>query len=717
MPVIRTVRSNVSSRNTDGRSALQGGGLGTEPSLLGIDDGDFYDDKYAEATNFQDTISQYYSDGMMRSFGDYYANSGRPDQPFNMGDVAANITAAGLNPSGRADPQGPKFDPTLDPTIPDTDGGAVNYTGPGGVGVSDTVTGGAGNDQIDLSSKGAGPAARDPNVIIDDAETRGLTVEDILNEYQGTSPDGDPYNIGEVLFSLIISGNPNAQKILDRSGYGQPAADPGAGNVPAGGAGNDTVAAGGGDDTVGGGGGDADAGVDAGADPGDLGVNNQPDGNQPDGNPPGENPPGGNPPNNDTLDVDDTNDDTGGGLSIPDIIEGGATTAAALGGAMASGFGSGFSNTERTTSRMDPDIKNRLTDLYGPAPGVMNSLVNRLNTGYGGFQGDRFANMNADQLLFNQMVRDNIERAPGADIFDRSVSRADATATPTGMDVATSAFGPTDQPLAQAARSNIQDVVAGQFAGTNLDPYQNPYNTAVIDTALADLDRATQMRLRAADDQATKAGAYGGDRAAIERGLINEESLRTAGRMVADLRARGFEDAANRVEADLDREMKAQEANQLADRQTSRDALDTATAIERDDPVNQLRASQALLNAFGQGSDQYRNYLADFMGVGDRLDDRSQRELDFDFAEFANAVNYDQNMIDNMIRLLGTATGDRQEETKTEMGTVGQLAQIANIAPALGGMIGGATDFIGGLLNRGDNDVDFGAYPNARYKI
>ena len=582
-----------------------------------------------------------------------------------MSQIAQNIAAAGLDPSGRAAPQGPTFDTTFDRNLPG--GGAVD----------------TGTNTIDISTQGTGPDARDPNVIIDDAETRGLTVEDILNEYQGTSPDGDPYNIGEVLFSLIISGNPNARKILDRSGYGQPAADSGAGNVPAGGVGNDTVAAGGGDDTVGGGGGDADAGVDAGADPGDLGVNNQPD-----GNPPGGNPPGGNQPNNDTLDVDDTNDDTGGGLSIPDIIEGGATAAAALGGAM-SGFGSGFSNTQRTTSTMDPDIKNRLTDLYGPTPGVMNSLVNRLNTGYTGFQGDRFANMNADQLLFNQMVRDNIERAPGADIFERSVSRADATATPTGMDVATSAFGPTDQPLAQAARSNIQDVVAGQFAGTNLDPYQNPYNTAVIDTALADLDRATQMRLRAADDQATKAGAYGGDRAAIERGLINEESLRTAGRMVADLRARGFEDAANRVEADLDREMKAQEANQLADRQTSRDALDTATAIERDDPVNQLRASQALLNAFGQGSDQYRNYLADFMGVGDRLDDRSQRELDFDFAEFANAVNYDQQMIENMINLLRIGQqGDRQEETKTEMGTIGQIGQVAELIPALGGAAG-----------------------------
>ena len=88
-----------------------------------------------------------------------------------------------------------------------------------------TVTGGAGNDQINLSSSGSGSDARDPDAIINDAEKRGLTVEQILNENQGTSSDGDPYNIGEVLFSLIISKNPNARKILIRSGYVQPDAD------------------------------------------------------------------------------------------------------------------------------------------------------------------------------------------------------------------------------------------------------------------------------------------------------------------------------------------------------------------------------------------------------------------------------------------------------------------------------------------------------------
>ena len=685
MPVIRTVRSNVSSRNTDGRSALQGGGLGTEPSLLGIDDGDFYDDKYAEATNFQDTISQYYSDGMMRSFGDYYANSSRPDQPFNMGDVANTIAATSANPSGRAPSNKPSWaantapvDPSgnytpeqtqqivdllksgnataqevadyygVDPQVVQENLDYINRTHH----TPDSVAGGAGNDQMD--------DARDPNVIIDDAARDGTTIEDLIDKFK--DKDGNPYSIAEVIGALILSGNKNAETVLSNSGYNPD-------GTPKGGAG---------------------AGTGNGADPGaNSGTGNGAD--------PGADPD----PDDDTcqivdgvqyvknengecvapaVNVDDTNDDTGGSL-IPDIIEGGAT-AAALGGAM-SGFSSGFSNTEKTTSTMDPDIKNRLTDLYGPTPGVINSLVNRLNTGYGGYTGDRYGDMNEDQLRFNEMIRNNIENIPGKSIFDKAVTRADSTATPTGMDVAKTAFGPTDQPLATAARENIKDVVAGQFAGTNLDPYQNPYNNAVIDTALADLDRATQMRLRTADDQATKAGAYGGDRAAIERGLIGEESLRTAGRMVADLRARGFEDAANRVEADLDRNLKAQEANQLADRQTSRDALDTATAIERDDPLNQLRTAEALINAFSTGSDQYRNALGDFMSVGDRLDARDQREKDFQFAEFLASIGYDQDMINNMINLLSTATGDREEETKTEMGTIGQIGQVAELIPAI----------------------------------
>ena len=585
------------------------------------------------------------------------------DYANNMSQVAGNIAAAGLNPSGRAAATGPGFDPTFDPNLP----------GGGTVAADPPVKSGP----IDMSPQGTGDDARDPNVIIDDAARDGTTIDDLIGTYK--DPDGNPYSIASVIGALILSNNPNAATVLSNSGYnpdGSPAGtpDPGPGTDPG-----------------------------PGADPGTGPSSSQPPAadppaaDPPAGDPPAGDPPAGDPPVSDIPDDDKPE----GGIGLPSLPElaTGAATAAGIGGAM-SAFSNAFSNTTKESQTMDPDIKNRLTDLYGPAPGVMNSLVNRLNTSYPGYGGDRFNDQNPDQLRFNEMVRSNIARAPGADIFESGVDRANATTTPTGASVANEAFGPTGLPLQKAARSNIQDVVAGQFAGTNLDPYQNPYQNLVIDAALGDLNRATDMRLQTADDQATKAGAYGGDRASIERGLIGEESLRTAGRMVADLRARGFEDAANRVEADLDRQLKAQQDNQRADTQTVQDALTTATAVSRDDPVNQLNASQALIDAFSTGSDQYRNYLADFMGVGDRLDARDQREKDFDFEQFAAAFGYDQNMIENMINLLKTAQGTGQKESSTEMGSIGQLAQIAELAPMLGPMFNTGADLIGGLFNR-----------------
>ena len=62
---------------------------------------------------------------------------------------------------------------------------------------------------------------------------------------------------------------------------------------------------------------------------------------------------------------------------------------------------------------------------------------------------------------------------------------------------------------------------------------------------------------------------------------------------------------------------------------------------------------------------------------------RDQREKDFQFAEFLASIGYDQDMINNMINLLSTATGDREEETKTEMGTIGQIGQVAELIPAI----------------------------------
>ena len=378
-------------------------------------------------------------------------------------------------------------------------------------------------------------------------------------------------------------------------------------------------------------------------------------------------------------------------------------------------FGNAFSDTTRTTSQMDPDIRSRLLNLFGPA-NVGNNLVNRLNQSYQPFQGQRFAGQNQDQLTFNQRVRDDIGVVDNggrtlANVFNSAVAQGGAnlpmqTVSPvSGQAISQTAFGGSG--LQPQARQSVQDVVARQFADTNLAGYQNPYTDEVINRALGDLDRATQMRLRGADDQATRMGAFGGDRASIERGLIQQESLREAGNLVANLRARGFEDAANRVETDISNTLAADELNQRADAQTTRDAMAIAADVETGnqaqtqranevEALNRLRSSQALLDAFGQGSDVYQDFLANFGAVGDRQMALDQRQLDFDFEEFARAVDYDQNMINNMIRLLAAAPGNKTEESSTELSTLGQVSNALDLIPGLQS----GFEFLGDLLPR-----------------
>ena len=68
-----------------------------------------------------------------------------------------------------------------------------------------------------------------------------------------------------------------------------------------------------------------------------------------------------------------------------------------------------------------------------------------------------------------------------------------------------------------------------------------------------------------------------------------------------------------------------------------------------------------------------------------QLFDEMNDEVDgyFDFEEFARAVDYDQNMINNMINLLRAAPGNTTEESATELSTVGQISNALELLPLI----------------------------------
>ena len=368
--------------------------------------------------------------------------------------------------------------------------------------------------------------------------------------------------------------------------------------------------------------------------------------------PPGGGPPGDQPPD-DQPDVDDTdpNDPLGGGLpSLPDIIEGGgaiAGTAQALGGDMSTFFG----DKTREITRQDPEYRRRGLGLFGELP-INQTLTDRLNTGYTNFAGNRFAPAGTDMLNYEQRTRDNLDAIPGQALFDRSVA-------------------------ATEGRAPIRDIVAGSFAGSDLSPYMNPYTESVIDTTLGDIEKERQQQILRNNAIATQAGAYGGDRAALVNAQTNRAAADRKAEVAATLRARGFDQAADLYAADADRAMVGDRSNQLADVYEQR---------------NQLSEGQDLLRAFGYGSDAYRDYLSDFGLTAGRVDDRAQRELDFLFDEHLASQGYDQDMIDNLIRLFGASPQESEKTSETEMSTVTRIGDVLGLANQLPGAAQSAKD-------------------------
>ena len=373
-------------------------------------------------------------------------------------------------------------------------------------------------------------------------------------------------------------------------------------------------------------------------------------GTVPPGTPGPTGPPGGGPPGGSTT-PDGTSLPPSGGLpSVTDIVEPAtaiAGTARALGGDMSTFFG----DRTREITRQDPEYRSRGLGLFGELP-INQTLTDRLNTGYTNFAGNRFAPAGTDMLNYEQRTRDNLDAIPGQALFDRSVA-------------------------ATEGRAPIRDIVAGSFAGSDLSPYMNPYTESVIDTTLGDIEKERQQQILRNNAIATQAGAYGGDRAALVNAQTNRAAADRKAEVAATLRARGFDQAADLYAADADRAMVGDRSNQLADVYEQR---------------NQLSEGQDLLRAFGYGSDAYRDYLSDFGLTAGRVDDRAQRELDFLFDEHLASQGYDQDMIDNLIRLFSASPQEQEKTTETEMSTVTRIGDVLGLANQLPGAAQSAAD-------------------------
>jgi|TARA_R100000482_G_scaffold124930_1_gene80009 hypothetical protein len=111
--------------------------------------------------------------------------------------------------------------------------------------------------------------------------------------------------------------------------------------------------------------------------------------------------------------------------------------------------------------------------------------------------------------------------------------------------------------------SDAVDAYAGTgaaFDPASISDFMNPFEDQAVAQALSDIRREGEIAQTNLDAQAVGAGAFGGSRAAIAQGELGRNVMDQQARTAAQMRAAGFESAAERARASFE----AQQARQQA---------------------------------------------------------------------------------------------------------------------------------------------------------
>ncbi len=104
-------------------------------------------------------------------------------------------------------------------------------------------------------------------------------------------------------------------------------------------------------------------------------------------------------------------------------------------------------------------------------------------------------------------------------------------------------------PEYQAAEQKAIDLGMRGFKPEDIAQFQNPFESAVVQQSLKDIEEARQMQALQDAQQATAARAFGGSRYGVQSALSNEAALKTAARTAAQLRQAGYGQAAQLAQA------------------------------------------------------------------------------------------------------------------------------------------------------------------------
>ena len=337
--------------------------------------------------------------------------------------------------------------------------------------------------------------------------------------------------------------------------------------------------------------------------------------------------------------------------------------------------------TQSTTS---PPIFYGELMSQGIFPALNEEFRNRLTSDFTPFNysGQRIADFNPDQQLAFDIARQGVgSYLPSMTAASNMLGGALNTGSnliQTGIQQGVSGT--------QEAQDILRSM-SGGFDPTDTARFFNPYEDAVVDQTLSDIQDQFSVSSNQLNNQAIRSGAFGGSRANLLQGELAERFGRGAAQAVGGLRRQGFSDAMRNA--------------QLAFRGRGTVAGGLGSLSGNLANIG-IGGGGELINRVGRGAGNFANIntgIYNLMGgdinrlssLGAQQQGQTQRGLDIDFANYVGSIGYPTSVIrdfsgiaQGLAPTLGSNVFQQVDERGTESGN--KFMQLAGTGLQLYGL-------------------------------
>ncbi|HEY1878301.1 MAG TPA: hypothetical protein VGG68_00060 [Caulobacteraceae bacterium] len=234
--------------------------------------------------------------------------------------------------------------------------------------------------------------------------------------------------------------------------------------------------------------------------------------------------------------------------------------------------------------------------------------------------------------------------------------------------------------LLTAAGTPATQVTPQTLAGTNLQPYMNPYTQSVINTTLPIMQQQLDQQQAANQGQAVQANAFGGSRLGVQQGVTGAQGALNMANMAAGLNQTNFQQAQAAATGDITRNLTAQQANQGANQANINSLIQAATGLG------------------GLGSQAQQNQRQQFLELstaGAQQQQQAQNQIQAQIGQF----NQMQQYPGTQLGVLQSALGMTPYGSTTMGASTGQSQTQTN--PSLTSDIFGGLQSLGGMFGAG----------------